>query len=290
MLARPFARAASVKFGCCLTVALTLVPQPAADPATAAFKAAVNPILATLQEQIQAAKKQFLTDVQAFETAVKGGQLVATEAQNLFVACLTLQAAVTAAGNTAISDVFGAAQDALVALSGGAPLNGVYPKDFYTGTGGQWDKARASVKSKIEKLYPALQGRVKKAASVAASKGSTLTVLLTPPLVRYNYFVSELDGGAFTNQIDIDTLVCVNRTAQAEDGEAWFAGVGAASFGDLTVRILGPENDTVTTTPANFRWNAHATDGGSLFQKGNYIVTVRVDEVTPGDDAAFSFR
>jgi hypothetical protein len=66
--------------------------------------------------------------------------------------------------------------------------------------------------------------------------------------------------------------------------------VGAIYFGTITFRILGPEDDTVTTTAANSRWKAHATQGGTLFKKGNYLVNVRLDSASPGDDAVFSIR
>jgi hypothetical protein len=290
MTLRPFARASLVKVSCCLTVALFLAPQPALDPTTAAFKAAVNPILAKLQEEVQGAKKLFMADIQAFEVAIKGGLPASANAQVLFDACVALQTSVASAGNTALGEIFQAAQDALAALAGGAPLNGVYPDDFYSGTGGQWDKARDSVKSKVEKIYPPLQGRLRKAASLAAGKGISLTLRLTPPALQQNWFVSEDDGTNFTNQFVIDTIVSVNRTALPEDGEVWVAGVGAAYFGTITVRVLGPEDDTVTTTAANFRWSAHANQGGTLFKKGNYLVNVRLDITSPGDVAVFSIR
>jgi hypothetical protein len=287
---RPLARAASVKVACSLTVALALAPQPALDPTTAAFKAAVNPILATLQEQLQSAKKLFMADIQAFEVAIKGGLPAAANAQVLFDACVALQTSVAGAGNTALSEIFSAAQGALAALSGGTPLNGVYPDDFYSGTGGQWDKARDAVKSKVEKIYAPLQGRLRKTTSLAAGKGISLTLRLTPPVLQHDWFVSEDDGTAYNNQFAIDTIVSVNRTALPEDGEVWGAGVGAIYFGTITFRILGPEDDTVTTTAANFRWSAHANQGGTLFKKGNYLVNVRLDITSPGDVAVFSIR
>jgi hypothetical protein len=261
--------------------------------ATAQLKASASAAVKTLKSQLQVAKKAFLADLQLYETSVDLGASVATETDTFFTECTNLQAAVNNAANQAMEAIGDGAVGALMNLSNGAPLDGVFPKDFYYGTGGAFDKARRDVRSAVEKLYKPLANRLHKTVKVLEKNGATLTVELRPPLYLDEYFFAENKFSFFGNRFGLDTIVAVNRNELDEDGRAWLGGTAYPSTNELSVTVVGGLNqdDNMSVMPVAERWTAALTDSGTLFRKGNYVASVKgADDVGRGDGATFSFR
>jgi hypothetical protein len=268
-------------------VSSSLVTPAAPNPQ---FKTAIASALTQLKGTLLVAKKAFFDDLAAYESALKGGAAVETETASLYTAAAALQTSVRNAGNQAMQDVVLAATNILDDLDDMAPLNGDYPDDFCWGAGGQLDKARDAVRKEVDKLYVPIAARLKKTTKSALDAGGALTVLLRPPVVVYDFSLGPGFASFNTDRMGLDLLIAVNRTAVAEDGRAWIAGVSANSFAQIHVSIGGRESDFVDVAPVSGRWAVTANDGGTFFKKGNYLVHVVGDTDTTSVGATFSVR
>jgi hypothetical protein len=197
------------------------------------------------------------------------------------------------AGHAAMSEIGQFGVDALDSISGGAALNGVYPKDFYNGTGGAYDKVRKNVRTSIDKLYKPLAGRLKKTVKVAETNGAALSVELRPPFYLEEFSFSEDEFSFFPDRFAMDTLVAVNTLAQSEDGRVWVGGAVFGSIVDVTVNVNGSidESDSMTVMPDSNRFSAALIDGGTFFRKGNYAASVKAGtDSARAAGATFSLR
>ena len=260
--------------------------------ATAQFKASAAAAVKTLKGELQGAKTAFLEDVQAYETSIDLGVSVETATSTLFEGCKSLQAEVNSAADQAMTSIVDAAVAALLSLSNGAPLEGAFPKDFYSGTGGAFDKARRDVRSNVEKLYKSLANRLKKTVNLLGKSAAVLTIELRPPLFLEEWYFAETSPSTFTIRFGLDIILAVNRSGLAEDGRVWLGGAAYSGVDQVTVLVVGAidESDSATVAPDLDRWNVTLTDNGSLFRKGNYMATVLADGAGGVGATTFSFR
>jgi hypothetical protein len=218
---------------------------------------------------------------------------VETATSTFFTGCKTLQASVNGAANQAMAAIVSGAVGALTSLANGAPLEGAFPKDFYSGTGGAFDKARRDVKSQVEKLYKPVESRLKKTINLLGKDGAVLTAALRPPAYTEDYFFWEDSSSASILQFGLDIILAVNRSGFTEDGRVWLGGAAQGGVDEVTATVVGAinESNSVSAIPVNGRWAAALTDNGTLFRKGNYIAFVKAESDAGGiGDAVFSFR
>jgi hypothetical protein len=279
---------------------LTLLPfAPAAAPprggltelqAISQFKAAIAVELQSLRSQLQISKKIFFALIAEYEFSVNFGLDVETQTSWFYLDCSDFQLGVQDAANAASQAIASAGAAALSGLANGTPLQGVYPKDFYSGGGGALDKALRDVKANVVKLYKPIANRLRKTVTVLEKKGAALTVEIRPPVILEDCRILEGVSTFDSDRLGLDIIVAVNRSEIAEDGRVWLAGSAYPGLSDIDVLISGPELDTGVSTAPDGRWSVSLTDAGTFFVKGNYVAHVRAgtDDVAAG--GRFSFR
>jgi hypothetical protein len=221
---------------------------------------------------------------------VKQGLDVLEQTGNFIPECTAFQKSVQDTTNGAMAEIIEGAVDALDALSSGLPLNGGFPKDFYSGAGGALDKARSDVKRQVDQLYKSISGRLRKTVKVLEQNDASLTVDLRPPRYHDDHRFSEDGSAVFINRYGLDLVVAVNRTALAEDGRLWTGGTAYSALGEVSVLVTGPESDSGTAPVSSARWALFLTDAGSFFVNGNYSLSVTAESDIGGVGVPFSFR
>jgi hypothetical protein len=289
-------RAAAISPAICkffLIVALPFAaPAGGISPkqATSQLNSEINAAMRVFKDEMKLAKEALQDDIKTYEDAIKQGLSVSVWTDNFFDDCNSYQTLVRVAGSQAISDIASAASAALVALSNGVPLEGEYPKDFYNGSGGSYDKAREKIRSEIEKQNDFFVKKFQKTANVVHNNGASLTVVMTPPQVGLDITFSEDTVTAFSLPVTLDLLVSVNRRDVLQDGRVWVAGIASGFVATVNVDVAGPEADSDGAAPAGGRWSLLLDDAGTLFQKGNYIVRAYGDADESVATSSFSFR
>jgi hypothetical protein len=272
---------------------LALRPAPVEvtpEQATAAFKSVIAASIKSLRSELTTAKQAFLFDISAYETGAQQGLDIVTHTSNFFSECAAFQKSVQDATNVAMGEIIEGAVDNLDALSNGLPLDGVYPKDFYSGSGGALDKARRDVKLNVERLYKSVANRLRKTATLLGKEGVALTIELRPPRYLDDHRFTEDLSSVFINRFGVDFVLAINRPNLLEDGRVWIGGAAYSSVDDVTVSVSGTESDSATVPTSSGRWAVHLTDGGTNFLKGNYTANIEAEIDVAGTGVAFSFR
>jgi hypothetical protein len=261
--------------------------------ALAIFKTNTNATVKVLRDELLVAKQTLLAQILAYENAVNSGTAIDAATSTFYTDCTTFQSTVMIAGHAAMSEIGQFAVDALDSISGGAALNGAYPKDFFNGTGGAYDKVRKNVRTSVDRLYKPLAGRLKKTVKTLETNGASLAVELRPPFYLEEFSFSEDEFSFFADRFALDTLVAVNTLAQAEDGRVWVGGAVFGSIAEVTVSVMGAitETDDMAVMPDSNRFSATMIDGGTFFKKGNYAASVKAGTDTGrAAGATFSLR
>jgi hypothetical protein len=261
--------------------------------ATAQFKASAAAAILDMKDHFKISKQNFLEAFQLFEDSIDNGDSVFNAAPQLFSDCANLQGGIYKNASDAMKAIAAGAGAALGSLSNGTPLDGAFPKDFYAGTGGAYDKARRDVRSQVEKFYKSIEGRRKKVVKSAEKNGAGLTLELRVPNYTDDYTFWESASVTHANRFGIDTLVAANHLGVEQDGRVWVGGSSGSTIQDVTCAIFGAVNelDSSTASPVNGRWELTFFDGGTFFRRGNFIVNVVADSDSAGIGGVnFSFR
>jgi hypothetical protein len=258
--------------------------------ATAGFKSVIAASVKLLRSELTTAKQALLFDIAAYESGVQQGLDVVTATANFFQECATFQKSVQDAANAAMAEIVEGGVDNLDALSNGLPLDGVYPKDFYAGSGGAFDKGKRDVKLNVERLYKSVSNRLRKTATILEKEGVSLTIELRPPRYLDDHRFTEDLSSVFVNRYGVDLVLAVNRSSQAEDGRVWIGGTAYSSVTEVNISVSGAEADNGTALTVLSRWALQLTDGGTGFLKGNYTTNIEAELDVAGTGIAFSFR
>jgi hypothetical protein len=247
--------------------------------ATALFKASAGAAMKELKDGLKITKQNFIEAFQAFEDSIDNGDSVFSAAVQLFDDCANNQGGVYDKATDAIDAIATGAGSALGSLANGTPLDGAFPKDFYAGTGGAYDKARRDVRTQVEKLYKSLEGRRKKIVKYAEKNGAALTVELRVPNYVDDYSFWDGAAASHANRFGLDIVVAVNHIGVEQDGRVWIGGSAESEIEDISGTVFGAVNemDSGSTSPVSGRWDLTVFDGGTFFRRGNYIVNVRAE-------------
>lgn len=143
-------------------------------------------------------------------------------------------AAVVSAHGVAVKGVVGDADLALETLAHGGQLNGIYPDDFYFGTGGALDDSRTAMDKQAGKLRTAALKRIGKTFAKAEAVGLGFAMHMRFPSRDLG---NQVDQGAAFGKLQgasIDLVLSVSRLADANDGVIVVSGPSDLS-GDVTV-------------------------------------------------------
>lgn len=247
----------------------------AAKVALAGHKARVGPALDDLEAALDALVAglqagQFGTPLlQTFLDSAHAFQLEMTDA--------------TEDADLAIADGFTLA---LIDLGGGAgaALDGKYPADFYSGSGGACDDLQVALRKAVAKTYAKLRKRSDAAVKQARAVDVGLTIELFEPRPRgFNTPNEGSTAGAFQNPVICHLLVGGSSLAADGDGIVLAAGTGSSANGDVSVLLfaepqLGDPAFVVQTTSVTSipdlggEWSLLVDDEGAGLPEGNYIV------------------
>lgn len=254
-------------------------PALAADAGTAVaqLKTSHAGATKTLKAALKTAREAFLTELKAFEAAVKDGAGDVTLTQGLFDDLIALQLATGAAIKEAFVQTALAANQALATLP--QPLNGIYPRGFTVGDGGLADQFRVQADGAIQKHVASLRKRLVKTTALADKAGIGLTFRVEVPVVVSEYQWSEsttASGGGAAPAVD--TIVAFSALDVLGDGR-FFVGGRASSNSTVTIEFFGQNQFEIGGVPVTSQRWATTVDTA----EGNYIINVG----QPGDAVTF---
>jgi hypothetical protein len=216
---------------------LALTPSALASPASKAvavvkastkahlkeFKQAGAAALAELDTELDTLDGTFTTDTTPIEAAA-----AVTDALTVFLD------AVAAAYANAVTGVISDAEEALHTFADGADLHGLYPDDFYYGTGGALDDSKATMDKEAGKLRTAALKRIDKTFAKAEAAGLGFAVHLRLPSRDLGNQIDADGGFGIVQSATIDLVLSVSRLADASDGVLVVSGPSDTT-GDVTV-------------------------------------------------------
>jgi len=269
-------------------VLLALVPSALADPGSKAvaavkasnkahlkeFKKAGAAALAELDAQLDALYGTFATDTTPTAAALAVGD-----------ALIVFADAVEEAYGSAVNGVVNDANEALHALADGEILHGLYPVDFYYGTGGVLDDSKATMDKQAGKLRVAALKRLDKSFAKAEAAGLGFAVELRLPSRDMGNQVDADGGFGIIQSATIDFVLSVSRLADANDGVLVVSGISDDSD-DVTVlrqHFLDAEEASV---PCDTRFVAAFTG----LAEGGYTVGVRQGTGEPASTDSIGVR
>ncbi|HEX5009218.1 MAG TPA: hypothetical protein VFY71_02360 [Planctomycetota bacterium] len=271
----------------CLAL-LTLVPSALAIPASKAVAAVKASNKAHLKELKQAGAAA-LTELDAQLDALDGTFATDTTPSDAAAAVgdalIGFVDAVEAAYGSAVNGVVNDANEALHAFADGEILHGLYPVDFYYGTGGVLDDSKATMDKEAGKLRVAALKRIGKTIAKAEAAGLGFAVELRLPSRDKGNQVDADGGFEIIQSATIDLVLSVSRLADANDGVLVVSGISDDSD-DVTVLRQHFLDAEVASVPCDPRFIATFTG----LAEGGYTVGVQQGTGEPASTGSIGVR
>ena len=267
---------------------LALLPAVQASPTSKAVATVKASIKAHLKEFKQAGATA-LADLDSALDTLDGTFTDATTpteaAAAVSDAVTTFLDAVLTAHADAVFGVDGDADQALHVLADGANLHGLYPDDFYYGTGGALDASRATMGKETGKLRAAALKRLAKSFAKAEAAGLGFAVELQLPSRDLGDQVDADGGFVIIQSATIDLVLSVSRLAVANDGVLVVSGPSGTD-GDVTVIRQHFLDDDEVEVPCISRFVATFED----LVEGGYTVGAHQGTGEPASTGSIGVR
>jgi hypothetical protein len=260
-----------------------------------ALNAEIREVLKAFQIGLKQEKAQVLLAAKIFEVEIKNDNSLGV-VESLYHGLQDFQEGVGSLVQQSGADAADAASQVLAARAfGQGPLDGIYPRGFYPGDGGVFDRFLAKVRAAHAKTIAAAVRKLGKLPELVERKANVgMTLALGPwafPLV-INWDENGTLGSLLALAPTIDTFVAVSQLGTAGDGVVFVGGAGDVGAAAVTVDLVGPESPSVSgiMVSEGFRWWTMIDDGGTGLAEGVYAARARHGIDPPQGDLLIGVR
>jgi hypothetical protein len=273
-----------------LATGLPIAAQTSEKEGGKQLKSALKLASKEIGAALKVATKELDVKLKAASAKAKSGDAVIADAVALFGDLDDFQKAVADAVRVAESVYDGPVADILDDIEG--DFGGVHPQDFNYGDGGQLDAFREEITKLTAKPYSKLRKQLRAyTRSAEQDSGLFVSIRIEPVQLVQEPAINAGDSPqAFTaSPLSLDILMGISLGASGSPASNRILVAGSANS-TVTVRILGPAQQSGPASALGFRYSTSVGSGKDTIARGNYSIGVGLDGDSATIMSAISIR